>query len=273
MKVAAIQTAPARLDPERNLGEVLDLMDQAASQGVELAVFPECAVSGYSARTKDEVTSLAQPIDGRIIRIVSARAAELGLAVILGHLEACADGTFANSAVLIDRDGTVKGVHRKAHIARTGADCFTTPGDALAVHELAGVKIGVLICYEVRFPEAARVLALQGAELLVISANWPLGAELNPMILSPARAAENALPLVAANRCGSEDAMTFLGASRIIDGGGQVLVSAPTDGPAMLVHDIPPGPGLRERHVAGSNYVVDLRGHRRTDLYLPILDR
>jgi predicted amidohydrolase len=169
VKVAAVQMQPALMDKGFNLDKITGFARQAADQGCQLAVFPECALTGY-ALTKDEAVSIAEPIPGPASEALSLLSTELGMAIMVGTLEADDANHLYNTAILVDPGG-LRACYRKTHLPTLGVDRYVTPGDALpAPTETAFGRAGMLICYDLRFPEPARVLALGGAQLILVSA-------------------------------------------------------------------------------------------------------
>src|SRR5205814_1216827 len=135
---------------------------------------------------------------------------ELGVWAVVGLLES--DGVkLFNAAALVGPTGFVAG-YRKVHLPFVGADRFTTPGDRpFAVHDLGGLRVGMTICYDGSFPEAGRVLALAGADLIVLPTNWPTQGERSARLLTPARALENRVYFAAVDRVGEERGYRFIG--------------------------------------------------------------
>jgi predicted amidohydrolase len=232
-------------------------------------VLPECALSAYAFESADDAFAAADTIPGESSEALSRACAATGCAAVCGLLEREEDRLY-NTAVVVGPDGLV-GRHRKAHVVRLAADRFVSLGDRLEVFSAVGVRIGVLICYEVRFPETARVLALRGANILALPTNWPRGAEVNPGIMVPARAAENNLYVLAANRTGSEGSLSFIGRSAIRGPDGSVLAQAGSEEAVLYAEIRPETAGLRTVDVATSRYTVNLRGDRRPDLYGPLV--
>ncbi|MEZ5843896.1 MAG: carbon-nitrogen hydrolase family protein [Hyphomicrobiaceae bacterium] len=267
MKVAVIQVAPAQGQTAQNREELLARIRSVAGLGAEIIACPECAVSGYAISSESEARERAEPVPGPSTRAIEEICSSTGCHVVCGLLEIDQERLY-NTAVLIGPEGVV-GRHRKAHIVRVAADAFVALGNEVAVFEARGIKVGMSICYEVRFPELARTQALLGARLLVVAANWPAGADVNPSLMAPARAAENNLYVLAANRTGVEGSLSFLGRSAIFGPDGKPLVSAGIE-ECTLMADIELTMGLGPVGVAASGYDVDLKGHRRPELYAPI---
>ncbi len=264
MRIAAIQTAPLQSAPDQNLQGALRELREAEARGVGFAVLPECAISGYAVQSRADAERLAEPIPGPSTAAFTEHCRATGMHVACGLFERVGERLY-NTAVLIGPSGVI-GKHRKGHLVPIGADAFVAQGEDLAVFDIPEARVGLLICYEVRFPEISCVLALKGAQILVIVANWPAGAMVNPTVMVPARAAENNVHVVAANRAGREGEFSFIGRSCIHGPDGACLAAAGED-PEMLIVDLAVGAGLGRREVTASNYVVDLRGHRRPDLY------
>src|SRR5260370_6484852 len=131
-----------------------------------------------------------------------------------------------NACALVGPQGLVAG-YRKIHLPFLGVDRFPTRGDRpFAVHDLDGLRVGMNICYDGSFPEAARVLMLLGADLVVLPTNWPTGAASTICYLVQARALENNLYYAAVNRVGEERGFRFIGQSRVIGCNGDLLVTA-----------------------------------------------
>ena len=269
MIATVVQMDPVLGDRAGNLARVVEHLRAAAKAGSRLVVFPECALSGYAFETAAEAQAAADTIPGDSSEALGRACAETGCAVVCGLLEREGERLY-NTAVVVGPAGLV-GRHRKAHVVRVAADSFVTLGDRLDVFEVAGAKVGVLICYEVRFPEAARALALRGANVLALPTNWPRGAEVNPTIMVPARAAVNNLYVLAANRTGSEGALSYIGQSAIRGPDGSVLAQAGPDEAVLQAEIRPETAGLRAVDVALSKYAVNLRGDRRPDLYGPLV--
>lgn len=222
IRVAACQVDPSLGEVDRNLELISRSLADAQRGGAALAVVPEAAVTGYAFSSLDE----AMPVARRATAVAADRLAEmsatLNMTVICGSLEAEGDQVY-NLALILTPDGQ-RFRYRKMHLPFLGIDRFTTPGpDAPAVIELAGMRVGVLICYDLRFPEAARVCALEGADLIALPTNWPVGVEFHPDLFAPARAAENHCYLLAADRVGSEGGTDFMGRSVFVDPDGTRL--------------------------------------------------
>jgi predicted amidohydrolase len=259
--VAVAQLRPVAGDKSRNLEQAGRAMADAASRGASAIVFPELFLTGYGFW--DGVHDLAEEAHGPAIGRLMELAGRHRLVTVCGFPERLDDKRVANSACVIDSDGTLVGVHRKVHLFRGEADLFTA-GNALATFETSLGRIGVLICYDLEFPEAARVLALGGARILFVPT-----ASMDPYrdyqrSYAKARAMENGVYLALVNNIGEDDRYTYFGESLIVDPEGRVLAeAASTD--ALVVAEIEPG--LVERVQERTKYLQ----RRRPELYAPLL--
>lgn len=222
IRVAACQIDPAIGEVDDNLELISRFLTDAQRGGAALAIVPEASVTGYGFASLDEALPVARRASAVAADRLSELSASLGIAVICGTLEAEGDEIY-NVALIAAPDGR-RFRYRKMHLPFLGVDRFVTPGpDAPAVVELAGMRVGVLICYDLRFPEAARVCALDGADLIALPTNWPVGVDFHPDLFAPARAAENHCYLLAADRVGTEGGTTFMGRSVFVDPDGRRL--------------------------------------------------
>jgi 5-aminopentanamidase len=271
LRVAACQIDPQLGEVDRNLERIERAVADAAAAGVALAVLPECAVTGYAFASVDE----AMPVARRASAIAADRLAELAtkhrMTVICGSLESEGEAVY-NVAHLVTPDGR-RFHYRKTHLPFLGVDRFTTPGgDAPSVIDIDGVRVGVLICYDLRFPEAARICALDGADLIALPTNWPVGVEFHPGLFAPARAAENHCYVLAADRVGTERGTTFLGRSLLVDfDGNRVAVASDTE-EELLVGEIDTD-AARATHVRArpGEHEWDTIADRRPGLYERLL--
>jgi predicted amidohydrolase len=174
----------------------------------------------------------------------------------------------ANAASVLGRGGVIAH-YRKAHLPYLGVDRWVEPGcDPFAVHEVGGLRVGLLICYDASFPEAARLLALAGADLVLLPTNWPEEAVAKADWLPNTRAYENVIYFAAVNRVGEERGYRFHGRSRICGPAGETLAQGPDDAGAILLADIDPRRSRQKKIVRREGeYWVDRIGQRRTDLY------
>jgi predicted amidohydrolase len=265
--VAAVQTDPRLGDVAGNLDRIASWIRRAANEGAELVVFPECAVNGYRYDSREEALGDAQTVPGPATDLLEGVAAETGVHVAVGIVERDGDRLY-NCAALIGPDGFVTR-YRKTHIPFQAVDRFVTPGDIpLHVVETPIGRVGMLICYDLRFPEPARVLALSGVQIIANLTNLPPPGWVQPEFIFRARAAENRVWLVCADRVGTERGVEFIGRSAIVGPSGVTLAEASESAEEMLVQRIVPSEADEKDLVFDPGvYEMHLLSDRRADLY------
>ncbi|MBI3953415.1 MAG: carbon-nitrogen hydrolase family protein [Chloroflexi bacterium] len=225
MRVALAQMEPHLFEKKRNLDRASELLDVAAHRGAKLVVFPECAITGYVFASRDEALPLAEPVPGPSTDALAQVCAKLEVHTVVGLLETDGEHLY-NAAALIGPQGLI-GAYRKVHLPYLGVDRFADGGAGpFPVYETPLGKIGLLICYDATFPEAARALALGGAEIIALPTNWPSGREKVPAFVVNSRALENRVHFLACNRTGKERGFTFIGQSKIADATGETRAYA-----------------------------------------------
>ncbi len=264
-RVAVAQLDPALGEPERNLETCLGRMEEAAAAGAELLVLPECAIPGYMFDSLEEGMSFAEEVPGPSVEALERECARLGMHVCCGMLERDGD-RLRNAAVLVGPEGLI-GTYWKMHLPFLGVDRFTTPGDEFCVWDTALGRVGVEICYDLRFPEMTRTLALMGADLVAHPTNFPVAARVQTEVIAPARAAENRIYLLTANRVGTERTGSFCGRSQIVDPFGTRLAEADPTEEILLVADVDVEKARDKDYVVPGEYELYLFGHRRPELY------
>jgi predicted amidohydrolase len=265
MRVAVAQLEPKLGEKARNLDACLARMDEAAEAGAHLLVLPECAIPGYMFDSADEALSFAEEIPGPSSEALEQACGQLDLYVVCGLLEREGDA-LRNSAVLVGPDGLI-GTYRKTHLPFLGVDRFTVPGDEFQVYETPLGRIGIEICYDLRFPEVTRTLALRGADFVAHPTNFPVAARVQTEVITLARAAENRIYLLTANRVGKERSGEFCGWSQIVDPYGKRLAEAGETGEALLVADADVERARDKDYVVPGEYELYLFGDRRPELY------
>ncbi len=253
LTVAAAQLGPSSMSKKQTVQRMVRLVEEAGRREVELLTFPELSLSPYFAtRVRDswhDFLETAFPPEGTQALFATARRAQLHWLLPYAERE---NGQAYNCAALIDPDGALVHKYRKAHIPGVveprgeGPDIFEKRYFAegnlgFPVTALPKVQFGSLICYDRRFSEAYRSLALGGAELICIPYNTPTfgqpreTAHETAEILLRAAAIENQLFIVAAGKAGSEDGLEYIGGSEIIAPTGEVLAEAQTNGDELVV--------------------------------------
>ena len=266
MRVAVAQIEPKLGEKERNLETCVARMEEAAAQGAQLLVLPECAIPGYIFESADEALTFAEEIPGPSTELLEREAARLGLYVVCGLLERDGDA-LRNAAVLVSPDDGLLGTYRKTHLPFLGVDRFVVPGDELPVWDTPLGRIGIEICYDLRFPEVTRTLALRGADIVAHPTNFPVAARIQTELITVARAAENRVYLLTANRVGKERTGEFCGWSQIVDPFGVRLAEADATEEKLLVADVDVEKARDKDYVIPGEYELYLFGHRRPELY------
>ncbi len=265
--IAAVQMNVDISDKESNLRRMLFFLEQAAGEGAKLTVFPECALTGYCFDRLDEARPLAELIPGLSTEIMAAACKRLNCHVVYGMLEADGNKVF-NACVLVGPKGVV-GSYRKVHLPFLGIDRFTTPGDRpFAVHNAGGIRVGMNICYDGSFPEVARVMTLDGADLIVLPTNWPPGSQCMASCAVNTRAMENQIYYLACNRIGTERGFRFIGSSKICAPGGSTLAEAMHENEAILYAQVDVDKA-RNKHLVRvpKLHEIDRLKDRRPEMY------
>jgi predicted amidohydrolase len=205
-------------DVDQNLQKALAGIRRVREKDARLAVLPEMWSTGYDYK---RLAVLAEETP-RVIAALSQLSSELEM-VVVGSLPEKVDGRIYNTAWVIDR-GKVAGSYRKLHLFSTmGEDRFLAAGDRTLVVPTSVGRLGVAICYDLRFPELFRKLALEGAEILCLPAEWPKPRQEHWRTLLRARAIENQFFVAAANCCGLQGKLDFFGMSLLISPRGEIL--------------------------------------------------
>lgn len=255
MKIAALQMQAKTGDVEANLAHIAAVAKVAAVQGANLLIAPELAVTGYGAGP--EFPALATAATGDVAMRLEAIARENRIAVIAGFAERNGASIY-NSALFTDGAGT-NAVYRKSHLyGDYERQWFTPAAPASVMVTLCGVKLGMLICYDVEFPENVRRLAAAGADLIVVPTALPEGPSglfiTGKMI--QVRAFENQVFVAYINHCGADGRFAYAGLSRIAAPDGTLLADAPAEGEALLYATIAPDDFAQTR--LENTYLADL---------------
>ncbi len=251
MRIAVLQTGSS------DLGRLREAAQTAAGRGARLLITPEAFTTGYNV---PEVAERAQPPRGPWQEEVASIAQETGVAILYGYAERDGD-VVRNAAQLVDRDGRALANYRKSHLYGEVDTRTFTPGEGdFAVVDLDDVKVGILICYDVEFPEAVRALALAGADLVAVPTALMRPYEVVTRTVVPSRAYENQVYVAYANRCGTEDPLAYCGESCVVGPDGADLARAGS-GEELLLADIDPA------RLASSRAANTHLGDRRPELY------
>lgn len=223
MKLSVFQSDTAGLTPTARLQR---LEDVAGSQDTDLLLCPELFLSGYAVEA--DIRHFAEPADGPMARQIADIARRSGTTIVYGYPETDGDRLY-NSAQAIAPDGSVLANHRKLVLPPGLETGIFTAGTGLTLFDYAGISFGLLICYDVEFPEAVRATALAGAEALLVptalGAQWGVVSE----CVIPSRAFENGIYVAYANHAGREGEIDYFGGSCIVGPVGQSLARAEGD--------------------------------------------
>ena len=244
-------------DNAGNVARMIEYLDDPQVTSAKLVVFPECAVSGYCFDSRDEAWPHAETIPGPAVDALLAAAKARGKHLVFGMLERNGD-KLHNSCVLLGPEGIV-GVYRKIHLPFLGIDRFVDAGtEPLRVYDLGTMRVGMHICYDGSFPEVVRVLALLGADLIVLPTNWPPGADTFAEYLPNARAIENHVYYMAINRVGVERGFEFIGTSKFCLPTGRSPVVGSRTEPEVITGSVMP-------HIARNKLLVRVPGKHLID--------
>jgi len=274
--VAVAQLALAVGEPDANREAARKAVAEAAAAGARLVVLPELSDSGYVFADAGEARSLASPAaSGVTLREWRSLAARHGLVIAGGFCELGPDGNLYNSAAIVDAAGT-RAVYRKAHLWDAEKKVFTPGDDPPPVVALPFGNVGLMICYDLEFPEWVRLAALSGADLIAVPVNWPASASPPPpgerpgeVIVAQAAAWSNGVFIAVADRCGTERGVAWVGGS-LIAGRGGYPAAGPVSGDraALLTAAI----DLRLARDKRNSELNDLFADRRPELYARLSD-
>ena len=265
MRIALCQI-PVNSDPGVNRRRVRDALLEAGAGDADLAVFPEATMVRFGS----DLRATAEPLDGPFCSGVAEAAKETGVAVIAGVFEPAPEGRVYNTAIAFDARGDLVASYRKLHLfdafSQRESD-LVAPGSSVVLADLAGATVGIQICYDIRFPELTRALAVGGAELVTVSAAWQAGLfkEEHWVTLLRARAIENTVWIAAVGQVPDPDdkptrAPTGVGRSMLIDPLGVVRADlGPMPGVTVVDADL----ALLEKVRA----TVPSLANRRTDIF------
>lgn len=272
VRVAATQFAPILGDLEGNTDAIAGAITDAVAAGADLLVLPELATSGYVFEDAAEAAAVAIHRDDSRFelwsRILTARPQAI---VVLGFAERGDDGAIYNSAALVGVDGVID-VYRKVHLWDGEKHIFSAGDSRPLVVDTAIGRVGVMICFDLEFPEWTRIAALDGAEILAVPTNWPYverpaGERAPEVLIGMAAARVNRMAVVCADRTGIERGVSWNEGSCVIDADGwpQDTVG---EGPGTAWADIDPALS-RNKQLTD---LVDAFDDRRPDLYASLLD-
>ncbi|WP_137820722.1 carbon-nitrogen hydrolase family protein [Pseudomonas sp. 2FG] len=260
MRIALYQCPPRPLDVPGNLERLQRLAAEAAAQGADLLVCPEMFLTGYNIGA-DAVSALAEPRDGPSAARVAGIAQAAGIAILYGYPERAGDGRIYNAVQLLDAQGQSLCNYRKTHLFGTlDHSMFAVAEGEFPLVELNGWRLGLLICYDLEFPENVRRLALAGADLVLVPTANMVPYDFIAQVTVRARAFENQCYVAYANYCGSEGEIQYCGLSSIAAPDGARIAQAGLD-EALIIGTL--DRDLMQASRAINSYFKD----RRPELY------
>jgi omega-amidase len=260
MKIAVAQMECTVGNVNSNLNKISVCTEKAASAGCQVVIFPEMADTGYDLT---QIARHASSWDRGPIAHIQKIAQQFSIYVFCG-LSELANNRVYNVLAVVGPDGAILAKYRKTHLAAFSPlheEKIFTPGNSLETLQVGDMTWGLMICYDLRFPEVSRSLALRGSEVLVLSSAWPFPRLRHWNTLITARAVENQVYLAAANHVGKNSSVTFCGSSRIVDPFGVTITSASEEREALIVSDI------EKTEVVRIRKSMPVFEHRREDVY------
>ncbi|HET6561605.1 MAG TPA: nitrilase-related carbon-nitrogen hydrolase [Marmoricola sp.] len=253
---------------------VSDAVERAVAGGARLVVLPELTACGGVLTAREQARAAAEPLDGPTVRLLADLSARHGCVVVAGLAEAGQGRQVHNSAVVLDQ-GALLATYRKVHLWGLEKNAFDPGAQRPPVVGTSAGRVGVMVCYDLEFPEWVRLAAESGAEVLAVPVNWPLRAEGDPqrpfeVVKAQAAAVTYRVNVAVADRCGAEAGVGWYGGSLVCDVDGN-LVAGPAcaldpEGPAsptVLVAEVDLA-SARDKRLGPCN---DALADRRPELY------
>ena len=225
MKISLIQMNVAIGRTEENFSRAAGLLEQAAATGADVILLPELWNTGFFPT--ENLSGLADPDGGRAKALCAAFAACHGVNLAAGSVTTLRDRKVFNTAYVFDRSGATVCAYDKIHLfSPMRENDFFISGDHLGLFQLDGINCGIEICYDLRFPEQARAMAVRGMDVMFLSAQWPVQRLDHLHTLAKARAIENQCFVCVCNACGTAPGTQFGGASCVFSPLGETLTMA-----------------------------------------------
>jgi len=236
MKTALIQMDIVLGDVEANRKKALAMMERGLRSGAELFVLPEMWTTGYKL---DQIHELGEPEDGPSVQMLKSFAGQHKVDVVGGSIAETRGGKVYNTAYAFNRAGEMIGKYSKIHpIGLMAEDKYIAPGTSKCAFDMSFGKAGMIICYDLRFLELPRALALGGCQVMFVPAEWPTIRGKHWLTLNMARAIENQMFVLAVNRVGKDENNAFFGNSMVIDPWGEVLAHGSSDKEEVVIADV-----------------------------------
>ncbi|MBU3901755.1 MAG: carbon-nitrogen hydrolase family protein [Candidatus Thermoplasmatota archaeon] len=235
LKIACAQIDLALGDKKVNLEKASKFASMACDKNADVICYPEYLTTGYAS---EKINNLAEPIPGPSIEKLQSIAEENNICIVASLAEVFRDKLY-NTGIFIDSEGKLLGKYRKVHLFHTEPNYFQRGNEYVTFDTKFG-KVGLMICYDAIFPEAARALALEGAEIIFMPANWPEPFIPQWLLATGARALDNQVWVAAVNRVGTDDTFTYFGRSRIVDPYGNPAVECSGNNEEIIIVKLEP---------------------------------
>lgn len=225
MKVTCLQMNMRLSCPDENFAHAQQMIQDAMAEKPDVLVLPETWNTGFFP--KENLSGLCDCDGVRVKEEIGTLAAKYRVTIVAGSISNVRDGKVYNTAMVFDRSGSCIASYDKTHLfTPMREDDYYTPGNHLCRFTLDGIQCGIIICYDVRFPELTRSLTVQGLDMLFVVSQWPKARTFHLRTLTTARAIENQMFVVCCNSCGTAGDTVYGGNSAIIDPWGQTLALA-----------------------------------------------
>ena len=222
MKVTCLQMDMQFACPDENFQLAAELIEQGMADKPDILVLPETWNTGFFP--KEDLAGLSDTDGARVKAEIGALAKKHQVNIVAGSVANVRDGKVFNTAMVFDRQGMCVASYDKTHLfTPMGEDDFFTPGDHVCRFNLDGVNCGLVICYDIRFPELTRTLTVPGLDMLFVVSQWPKVRTFHLRSLTTARAIENQMFVVCCNSCGTAGETVYGGNSAIIDPWGETI--------------------------------------------------
>lgn len=268
IRITCIQMHSVTNQKDANLKKMIRLADSALASypDTDLLLFPELALTGCECNP-DETKAIAEPINGSSLTALAAYARQHHVFLVFGFIEEDR-GAVYNSAALIDWNGNILGQYRKMHLVEEEKGLVEKGNSDYPVFSTELGRIGIMICWDSAFPETARILALKGADYILIPSAWEKPKQADWDLVQQARAFDNVIFTACCNQVGAESILDFFGRSRITAPSGQPLTEIIEDDECILSarFDYTKKESLRAGYYA-------LLKDRRPDTYQVLLEK
>lgn len=256
IRIALAQLKCELLNKEVNLKRSIDTIKEAKEKQADYVLFPELFLTGYVMDPK--IKGLGETVDGKSLRTIADCAKKYKIGVIYGFPEVEGEKLY-NSAAFINKFGEIVDVYRKAHLFHHERKYFV-PGDRCPVFQLPQGKIGILITYDIEFPEMARILSIKGAQVIFVVAANMVPYQTYQHTFLHSRAIENHVFTVLTNKVGLDSENIFFGESQVVNPAGIILYKAGNNEEVPVIE-------IDLNEVEKSKGVLDYLNNRRVDLY------